>query len=314
MTKNNLKNYILTAILTVIFAIGTSIPFGMISVISSVALVGLVGYTVTRFHYIFVGFVCICILIPYVSFVGELSSAIYAYSEVIIYGVSLGICFNLKLSGIKTAGIVSGLNIAYTLLAMIVMGVSNDFVASLTDGMQSFYPLYEEYITQEDYRSLMLTAIEMMTKFIPSFIVLSSVFIGIIYFVAFRFILKITKSKSHYEMFSDYRADKPLSIIYFALSVISFFVPADSYYGDILRNIVLISTFIFFVFGLALIAYKLKNRFGNSPKAKFLLALAIFSPLFALGLPFTVIGYIGALDGIFDFRLKNSSKNTINKD
>lgn len=314
MTKNNLKNFISIIFLTVIFAIGTSIPLGIISAISSVILVGLIGYAVTRFHYTLVGLVCICTFVPYAIFGADIISALYAYSEVILCALALGICFNLKLSGIKTISIVSGFHIVYTLLTMMITGVGKDFVTSLNDTMQSLYPLYEGHISQEDFRSVMMITVDMITRFVPSIVVLSGFFAGIIYFGAFRLILKITKSESFYERFSDCRADKSLSVMYFVITFINFLLPAENYYSDIVANVVLITTFVFFVFGLALIAHKLNTRFGNSPKKKLLFTLAVISPLFLLGLPFTVIGYIGALDGIFDFRHKNTQKNTISKD
>lgn len=314
MIKNNLKTYITVSILSVLFSVGSLVPIGIISAISSIALVGLIGYTVTRFHYAFVGFLCICAFVPYALFAKDFASALYTYSQLALCSIALGICFNVKLSGIKTIGIVSAFHVIYILLTMLITGLGNNFTVLLSDTMQSLYPLYEGYISQADYHSIILTAIEMMTRLVPSFVVLSGVFTGLIYFGAFRLVLKMTHSESYCEKFSDCRADKTFSIIYFILSLISFLLPDNNYYSDIIMNVILITTFVFFIFGLSLIAYKLNISFGDSPKKKLLFALAVVSPLFIFGLPFTVIGYIGALDGIFDFRQNKAQKNTISKD
>ena len=304
MSGKYIKEYITLSVLAVIFSVCSLLPSGTLATDFAALLVALTGYTVTRYHYAFVGFVCVCILASSAIISHNVTAALLSYSEIILYGLALGICFNIKLSGIKTIGILSAFHIAYMIISTLVAGNANELLPAINENVQSMYPLYADFVSQADFNAAMSFAVAQITKFIPGFFVIASFVAASIYFGVFRLVLKITKTKSHYGRFSDCHCDKSISIIYFVLLFITMILPADNYYTDAINNVILISGTIFYVFGLAYISFRLNQRIKNTLKRKLIFALTIFSSLFLAGIPFMVISFSGALDGIVDFRKK----------
>ena len=121
----------------------------------------------------------------------------------------------------------------------------------------------------------------------------------------FKKILRITKSDTlHYRAFSDWRPDRSTSIVYFILAIVGFVVPSGSYAADVLTNVITISTFIFFIFGLSFADFILKAKMKNNMLRKVILVILTLSSLFAFGMPFIIISIAGATDGCFDLRKK----------
>jgi len=308
-----LKEYITISVLAIIFTVCSLLPIGSLASVFAAFLVALTGYTVTRHHYGFVGFVCVCILATSAIITHELSATLIVYSEIIIYSLALGVCFNLKLSGIKTIGVLSAFHIAYTVASIAITGSGDDFLPVFTESIQSMYPLYKDFMSQTDFNAVVSSAVTIFVKFMPGFFVIAAFVAASIYFGLFRLIMKITKTKTHYGNFSDCRPDKSISIIFFVILSVNMLLPTGNYYSDVTGNVILITSVIFFVFGLAFVLYWLNQRVKNTSKRKLIFALVMLSPLFSAGIPFMLLSFLGAADGIFDFR-KNSGKNLNSKE
>lgn len=314
MNKNNLMSYIILSFLTVIFSCLGTLPLGITSAIFAVLLIGLISFAVTRHHYAFIAFLCVCATIPCIILSSNVFSAIYRCSEIVLYSLTLGICYNIKLSGIKTICILSALHIIYAIIPTIISGSGQDLIPAFSESMQSIYPLYKGYMSQADFNAIISATTTAIVKLIPSIFVLAGFIVATMYFGVFRLGLKLTKTKSHYGFFSDCHADKSLCVIYFVLIALNHFFVTDGYFKDILGNVVLISTFFFYVFGLAFVSFVLNRTIANSKKRNLFFALTVFLSLFLLGIPFILIVLLGASEGIFNFRQKIMDKNIIDKD
>ncbi|MBQ3181601.1 MAG: hypothetical protein IJB50_02460, partial [Clostridia bacterium] len=98
MTKNTFKNYALIIIATVVLTLISMLPIGIFSIVVTALLASIIGYTVTKHHYYFVGFVCVCILLMYSIFSKDFISSVAVSLPLILSGITLGITYNLKLS------------------------------------------------------------------------------------------------------------------------------------------------------------------------------------------------------------------------
>lgn len=303
MIKNKFKNYALILILTVIFTLGSTLPLGLVAALFSALTVALLGYSVTKFHYYFVGIVSACILALYTVFTHDLLNGIYLGIEIILYGLTLGIGYNIKLSEFKTVGLIAVIYTLFVVINVKFSGTGENLRTILASSMESVYTLYEGQISQADFRTIISSLLDVFIRFLPSMIIISGVCFGMWYFWIFKKLLKATKTDtSHYVKFVDLHPDKAISISYLVLSLISFILPTGSYMSDALANVISVASFAFFIFGLAYVDFILTQRMKNSYLRRIILVVLISASLTMLGIPFIMLSVLGAMDGCFNYR------------
>ena len=116
MTKNTFKNYALIIIATVIISLIAMLPIGILGIVATALLASVIGYTVTKHHYYFVGVVCACVIAISALFSGDFYLTLVVNLPLILSGITLGIAYNLKISEFKTTSIIAGIYTIYTLL------------------------------------------------------------------------------------------------------------------------------------------------------------------------------------------------------
>lgn len=303
MIKNKFKSYAIILILTAIFTLGTVLPLDIFSLIFQAISVALLGYTVTKHHYTFVSVVCAFIVMLYSIFSQNILSGISLGIEVILYGITLGIGYNLKLSEFKIVGILAAVYSLFMIFNMEFSGTGDNLRTIIASSMESLYTVYETQITQADFRNIISTLLDVFMKFMPSLIIIIGIVFGIWHFWFFKKVLNITKSDSDkYLCFSDLHADKSLSITYLILSLISFLMPQGTYFSDALANVITVASFVFFIFGLSYADFILKNKMKNTILRRLVLIFLIFASLSIVGIPFIMLSILGAMDGCFNYR------------
>lgn len=308
MTKNSFKNYALIIITTVVISLIPTLPIGVFGVIATALLASVIGYTVTKHHYYFVGVVCACVIFIYALFSGDFYLTLVVNLPLILSGITLGIAYNLKLSEFKTTSIIAGIYTIYTLLnfKFLTQGNKDYFenllypsVKNYTDIMASVYP---EQFTQAEMQILLGDALAVLMKFMPSFTIIMCALLALLMLYTFKKVLKITKSDiSFLNSFSNWHADRSFSIFFLLIALISLFLPEKNYFSDALANVVFVSVFIFYIFGLSLVDYLLGRKFKNKFTRRILLILLI---AFSSGMPMLIFCFIGTLDGIINIREK----------
>ena len=109
------------------------------------------------------------------------------------------------------------------------------------------------------------------------------------------------------ESFSEWRAEKSIAVIYFAVVAISFVFSKQSLVADVVLNIDMIMTFVFFVYGLSLLEHIFKKVIQKSGIRKMLITFIAFISLFTGGLFFLVLSIAGAMDAFLDYRHRKTS-------
>ena len=305
MIKNKFKNYALILIFTAIFTLGSTLPVGIVSAFFSAIVISLLGYSVIKYHYYFVGLVSACILAFYTAFTKDLSSGLSLGIETILYGLTLGIGYNMKLSEFKTVGLITFIYTLFVVINVKFSGIGDNLRQNLAFSMESVYSLYQGQISQTDFKTLISTLLDVFVRFLPSFIIISGICFGMWNFWIFKKLLKIAKTDtSTYINFRDLHADKSISISYLIISFIGFITPGGSYLGDALANVISVASFVFFIFGLSYVDFVLTLKMKNNLLKRIILIGLIFSSLPLVGIPFVLLSVLGAMDGCFNYRNK----------
>ncbi len=308
MTKNIYKNYALIIIATVIISLIAILPIGILGIVATALLASVIGYTVTKHHYYFVGVVCVCVIAISALFSGDFYLTLVVNLPLILSGITLGIAYNLKLSEFKTTSIIAGIYTIYTLLNFKFLTQDNkdyfenllsDSIKNYSDAVANVYP---EQFSQAQIQTILGDALAVMMKFMPSFTIIMCALLALLMLYTFKKVLKITKSDiSFLSSFSDWHADRSFSIFFLLIALISFFLPERNYFSDALANVVLVSVFVFYIFGLSMVDFLLGRKFKNKFSRRIILILLI---TFSSGMPMLIFCFIGILDGIINIREK----------
>lgn len=308
MTKNSFKNYALIIIATVIISLIAMLPIGIFGIVSTALLASVIGYTVTKHHYYFVGVVCACVIAISALFSGDFYLTLVVNLPLILSGITLGIAYNLKLSKFKTTSIIAGIYTIYTLLnfKFLTQDNKNYFENLLSDSIKNYsdavVSVYPEQFSQAEIQTILGDAMAVMMKFMPSFTIIMCALLALLMLYTFKKVLKITKSDiSFLNSFSDWHADRSFSIFFLLIALISFLLPEKTYFSDALANVVLVSVFVFYIFGLSMVGFLLGRKFKNKFARRIILILLI---AFSSGMPMLIFCFIGTLDGIVNIREK----------
>ena len=313
MTKNSFKNYALIIIATVVFALISMLPIGIFGIIASAFLASTIGYTITKHHYYFVGIVCACVISVYALFSGDFYLTLVVNLPLILSGITLGIAYNLKISEFKTTSIIAGIYTIYTLFNFKFLTQDNknylenllsDSIKNYGDVMAGVYP---EQFSQAEIQTILGDALAVMMKYMPSFTIIMCALLALLMLYIFRKVLKITKSDiSFLNSFSDWHADRLFSIFFLLIALVCLLLPEKNYFSDALANVVLVSVFVFYIFGLSLVEFLLSRKFKNKFSQRIILILLI---TFSSGIPMLIFCFIGVLDGIINIREKITKNN-----
>lgn len=303
MTKNKFKNYALILILMVIFTLGSTLPLGLVAALFSALAVALLGYSVTKYHYLFVGVLSASILALYTVFASDFLTGISLGIEIILYGLTLGIGYNVKLSEFKTIGLITVIYTLFVVINIKFTGTGENLRATLASSMESIYAIYEGQISHADFKTVISALLDVFMRFLPSMIIISGICFGLWYFWLFKKVLKATKvDTSTYTSFVNLHADRAISIFFLVLSMVSFILPTGNYFSDSLANVITVASFVFFIFGLSYMDFILTQKMKNNSLRRVVLVFLIFASLSMLGIPFIMLSVLGAMDGCFNYR------------
>lgn len=315
MTKNSIKSYFLIIIASVILTLASLLPIGIFGIVISALLASTIGYTVTKHHYTFVGILCACVFFVYTAFSKNFYTSIAVSLPIILSGITLGISYNLKISEFIPTGVICGIYTTYLLLSVKLSGqnIQSIFASVFSDSAKAYndmiFASQSTQISQAEIDAMVSEAVSVMMKFMPGFVIILCGALALLMLYMFKKVLKITKSNTSYiRPFYMWHADKSLSIVFFIITAVIFFLPERNYFSDALANVALVSVFVFYIFGLSLVDFLLKRKF----KAKFSRRLVLFLLVtFSSGLPIIILCFMGALDGISNMREKIINKNNL---
>ncbi|MBR4874568.1 MAG: DUF2232 domain-containing protein [Clostridia bacterium] len=312
---SKIKEYVTVAVLIVISSLLMAIPVPIAMVLFASLTAALVGFSFTKFHYTYASFCVLLVFAVNLLITKNILLALTSSLPCILCGLSLGICYNLKFSTAKFLGITSGVYLVNTIANFALAKTNESGLSFLEEAIYSIGAIYKETLTssggvnvsESEVDALITELTSMLLRFMPAFIIIASICFALLGYFVFQKILIIAKSDiSCFSRFSDWKADKPVSIMFLVLLVIGILSPQGAYISDVLANVVTASSFVFYVLGLSYIDFKAKAQ--TKRRRRLLLALIFLSTFAFMGIPYMVVSLLGALDGCFNLRHKNETK------
>ncbi len=303
MINKRFLNYALITILTIVFACAATLPAGLAAVLISLVLTAILGYTATKYHYGFVVFCSVLIFAVQTLFLKNFTLSITTSLPIILCGLSLGICYNLRMSDFKTVCIVTGIFTLYIVLNMKISGIGENMQTALMSTLDTLAPMYEDYMSAADFKTLSSAVMTVFIQYMPSFLLIYCICYALLLFWIFKKVLKISKTDvSFYDAFSQWHADRALSVVFVVVALVGFLMPPGDIFTDAVANTVAVMAFIFFIFGLAYINSILIKRIKSAFSVKVVMALLTLISVFSFGIPFMLLSILGVADGFFDYR------------
>jgi len=312
---SKIKEYVTVAMLIVISSLLMAIPVPLTAVLFATLVTALVGFSFTKFHYTYASFCALLVFAVNLLVSKNILLALTSSLPYVLCGLSLGISYNLKFSTPKFLGITSGVYLVNTMANFALTRNPESGLSLFEEAIYSIGTIYRETmidaggvnVSESQVDALITELTSMLLKFMPAFIIIASICYALLSYFVFQKILIIAKSDvSCFSRFSDWKAEKSVSIVFLVLLVVGVLSPSGTYVSDVLANIVTASSFVFYVLGLSYIDFKLK---AQTRRRRRLLLAGIFLLTFAfMGIPYMVISLLGALDGCLNLRHKNETK------
>lgn len=311
MSTSNLKTYILILSLTVVLVACSALPILVLSVLCPAITAAFLAYTITKFSPKYIVFHACLIFALNTIFLRSLQGAFITTIPILLCGLTMGICYNLRQSTIKLLSISTIAYVTSTILNIKYIGPTSSGKTILEDTIVLFGKIYKESLmklpssnlTTDELNHIVTELTSTLLTLSPGFIVIACGLMALLSYYSFSRILSFRhEDTKNLGAFSTWRAEKTISIIYFVLTAVYFISPVNTWMSDILLNMTMVMTFVFFIFGLSFTDYKLKNRISSVVLRRFiLLAITLFSLSF-MGIPFLVLSTCGMLGGLIDYR------------
>ena len=314
LSSKDIREYVSAVILLLVLTVASIFPAAILSVLCSAASIAILGYLTTKFHYGYVAGAALSICIVYVLLMQSVLAALISALPVVFCGLSLGISKNISLSPLKTISIVTAvytLNVTANLkLTTALFGQNSIETALETAGLiyrEAISAAYGAQMSENEISAIVSETISSILQLTPAFLIIMCFAFSLLAFYLFKRICMIRKADiTPLTAFSDWRAEKGISIIFFILLVATLLLPAGTLWTDAILNLVTIMSVVFFMFGLSLLEHILIPKVTKSGKRKFILVCVALLTLLFVGVPFLIISVAGAMDGIMDYRKKMS--------
>jgi len=313
LSADKIKEYVTELLLLLVFSFLSVIPIPALSILASAVSVAILGYITTRHHYALVVFAIFCQIIVPVLLLGHLF--FITAIPMMLCGLTLGIGYNVRLSPVKIVAVCSAvcaLNLIAGLKFVADFSDENLLMTIMESAKSAYLNLFTESfgssVNQEEISAYISQMITTLVQFTPALIVIACFLFALLVYYLFKRICTIRKTNiSELTPFSEWRAEKSVAIIYFAALVISFLFSEQNLATDVVLNIIMIMTFVFFVYGIALIEYILKKRIHKSWIRKCILLFVSIFALLTAGIFFFAMSIAGALDAFVDYRHRKIS-------
>lgn len=313
LPSNKIKEYISLMVLIVIVTLLSMLPLTILSFLCSAVIIAALGYITTKYHYGYVAIAWSSIFLVYLIFTGNFLGALSAALPFALCGLTLGISYNLRLPPVKTLSIFTAVYTLNITASLKLTGVSDSGQNIFEEVIGSAGAIYRESLlsaygtelSNAEISNIVSELTSAMLQITPSFIVIACAVFALLCFYTFKRFCAIRKADvSFLTAFSEWRAEKTVSIIYFVLLVLSLFAPSGNVLSDALMNMVIVMMFLFFLLGLSLVEHLLKKNIARSGLRKLILVAITVISLPFMGIPFFALSIAGALDGLMDYRQK----------
>ncbi len=321
------KSYILlTAVLAAVLILSFLLPLvgGLLQLLAG----ALLGVTVVKYHYRYV-IATSCLMLALLALYGWAAAPDAVLMVVlangvpmILFGLSIGIGINLKLSLYKLvlvsamAYLVSDMALLWAMQLQSGGGnLLGDMILSTTDqAYQMMEQMYGGVLSAEELaqvKDLIGDMASLLVSLVPSMLIVVSLLVA---YAGVAFV-KWFLGKSGWDMwyllsFWDIRGDRVLAIAFLVVFLLNM-AGISAIVNDLTLNVICVIVALFYVFGLAFLDWWMRERgMRKTPRVLALVAVYLSAFLFALLPVLAVIG-IGIADSIFDFRKRSRGNRLI---
>ena len=289
------------------------------------------NYGLLKAIYTSVSAIIFCILITLTKKENVIFFNAFLLLCILTPGILIGICFEKKRSFSDTLVLNSAFDcFMFFLVLIVVKFVYNTSIADEIQGfftdtfsdqimlIKSLYPSYSEHIDEIEHQ-IFNTIYVALPGIVPFVVAASSIAIFAIKYAICKSACASLMIKKN--IFADGFDTFHISVVtdvVLALALIGLFTSTSMKWLMICINIILIILVLAFITFVAIIDFKLKERFHNTSKRIFTLA-GIFLLSIAISLFMPVVNFVyvfilfGILDSFFDFRKLACKKGEINE-
>ncbi len=299
------KEYSLVLLITMIAVLLSTLPTVLFSFVGSALTTALLAFTITQMPIVFAALQTCFVLLVYTLFQGNFTVAFVATIQIALCGFSMGICYNLKQSTFKLLGITTMVH-ASNLIATITTVKGNnqgqDFFANLISGqmyneLQAFSSVYP--IPEAELNKFVSELTSLLMKLSPALILIACLLTALLGYYLFHKIILLKKADtSIFIPFDKWKVEKSISFTFIVLFIIYSAMPKNILITDVFFNIIVVMTFVYFIFGLSSINLWLKKRITNKILRRLLLFFVLTTSMTISGVVFLFIGALGIINSL----------------
>ncbi|MBE7028523.1 MAG: DUF2232 domain-containing protein [Ruminococcaceae bacterium] len=306
------KSYLLSALAVALFSYIYCMTGGAMQFFAGVVLSSVIGISVTKHHYIFVGVnsaLCVAVLTIFHGISGGVLGAMAGLTAgviIVLMGIGLGLSSNLSMSISKTVIMCSLIYLANMLIGFFALGreIPFDMIISemknvYTELIKTQYADVSEITQKAD--EIVGGIMGITVKFMPSVLICLSGIFGLAQSYVYRVMLPIFNKNAKIESFSMLRAERTVGIL-FIVVCIALFITENLLICDALLNLVVIMGFVFYVCGLSYIDFSMKHKGKNKTYRSIMIIVVIPSVTMFFSVGAVIVAGIGLFDSYADFR------------
>lgn len=250
-----------------------------------------------------------------IIFIGDIGSAFVFILMNALPGIVFGYCIKNNKNAFYTIFFMAiayavGISLAFCLAYFLISGVNisdmiNQLIASYNNQVNTIISSYKSAgINAQKIQEIKQSIPKLNKQFIyhtlPGYIIVTSILFSYInYLVSFKILKKIDININEIDKFSNWHLNSTLAGIIIGLSAVGIIMKYKNIFswGYIYNTTMIVSKFIFIVFGLSFVMYLLNEKFAISKSTSIIILITLL--IFGF---YNVYFILGIADSIIDFR------------
>ena len=322
MNINHKKSYFLSILAAALFSFIYCMTGGVMRFLAGMVLSSVIGVSVTKHHYIFVGLksaLCVAVLTTFHAISGGVLGAMAGLTAgviLVLMGIGLGLSSNLSMSISKTVIMCSLIYLANMLIGFFALGreipfdmLIGEMRAVYTEVLEMQYAGLPEITQKAD--EIINSIMGMTIKFMPSVLICSAGVLGLIQSYIYRVMLPKFNKNAKIESFSMLRAERTIGVLFIVICI-ALSISQNVLICDALLNLVVIMGFVFFICGLSYIDFSMRHKGKNKTHRAIMVIVVIplITMFFAVGA--IIVAGVGFFDSLINFRKRKAFREDKN--
>lgn len=320
MKKENLQSYALNTLLTVALCAAYQLLGGILSVLIGLIISALLGQVMQRKHFMFGILNSLAILVIFTLFSGVMT-ALTTGIPLILLAASLALGTRLRMPLVRLLFLCTFLYVMDLMfsLSFASHATGGDVTLSammLETGRQMKELLLAQYPGAEMEKmieQLVSTVIDLSIKLAPAmFMIISTVLSYALIAIYKKLQMRQGVDMAFLLPFDKLQGERVIAIIYLGLILLLMAAPSGLFF-DVLANVCLFLSFLYFAVGLSCFDWKLKQKGTKKAARRALVAALICCSGMLFMLPLLTLLVYGLTDSFFDYRRLSPKEDRTDK-